>query len=196
MIDREPATPYEAWVVTLRVWADDPSTPLDGLPTLTEESLPRDAYSRLFEHLFKAMERSGDHWQTGLTEALSQYRDFHDLADRLVKLRMLLARRLQLASHPGLPEQVRTALTEDFTRMVERNQTELHDQLRRELARNQAPQAMAEQLMRTIQENSFTGVMNVTIHQDGARASVEPLPDLSDSAPADAPRRRRSIVSD
>lgn len=196
MIDRTPVTPYEAWVVTLRRWSEDPATPLNHLPALGDESLPTDAYSRLFEHLYRALERSGDVWAKALDEALTQSRDLHELADRLVKLRTVLARRLQLASHPGLPETVRDALIEDFTRMVERNQEELDTAFTSQLNNTDLPQAEVNQLIRTVRENSLLEVLNTTISQDGHRAEVPPLPDMSGAAPVDTPRRRRTILSD
>ena len=188
---------YESWVVTLRAWRDDPSVPLNDLPALTEESLPREAYTRFFKHLFDALEGSTQRWEKSFRSAIGDYRDHHDLADRLVKQRAGLARRMQLASHPSLPEPVRTALTEEFERMVQRLQEQFETNTRSALTRSMAPQPTVEQLMRTICENSMVAVLRLTITQDGGRASVVPLPGPVPDGPVPAQtRRRRTFISE
>lgn len=188
---------YESWVVTLRAWRDDPSVPLNDLPALTEESLPRNAFDRFFKHLFDALEGSTQRWEKSFRSAIGDYRDHHDLADRLVKQRAGLARRMQLASHPSLPESVRTALTTEFERMVHRLQEEFETNTRSALTRSMAPQSTVEQLMRTIRENSMVAVLRLSITQDGGRASVVPLPGPGGGQAAPVrPRGRRALITE
>lgn len=198
MRDREPLSPYESWVVTLRIWADDPTTPLTHLPILTEESLPQEAYARFIEHLQRALERSAQQWEKAFSTAISNFRDHHDLADRLVKQRAILARRLQLASHPSLPEPVRAALTDDFERMVNRLQDEFESNTRDAMIRRRLPQPAVEQLMRTIRENSLVAVLRLSITQDGTRATLTPLPEtgIERGVQTAPPRRRRALLPD
>lgn len=195
MIGGEPTNTYEAWVVTLRMWVKDPSTSLATLPLLTEENLPRAAYERLATHLTEALQQSTQAWEQGLLQALADSRDYHDLADRLVKLRVTLARRRQLASHPSLPEGMRSTLTGDFDRFVLRSQEQLETNLRNYAARAMLPQEMQTSLLRVIRENPLTGVQHLDLTQDGARGSVRPLnapdPDARLAAP---PRRRRTLI--
>ncbi len=189
---------YESWVITLLAWRDDPTVPLDDLPVLTEESLPRDAYDRFFRHLQEALEHSTRRWEKAFAAAISGFRDDHDLADRLVKQRAGLARRLQLASHPSLPEPVRIALTEDFARMVHRLQEQFESNTRSGLIRSRHPHHVVEQLMRTVHENPLDDVLRLRVSQDGMRATAEALPDVRADAPVQSTssRRRRTLVSD
>ena len=189
---------YESWVTTLVAWREDPAVPLSELPVLTEESLPRDAFDRLFKHLEEALEHSTQRWEKTFSAAISDYRNHHDLADRLVKLRAGLARRLQLASHPSLPEPVRTALTDDFERMVHRLQEQFESNTRAALIRSRVPHSAMEQLMRTIHENPLDEVLRLKVSQDGERATVEALPETGPDATAQPTtlRRRRVLASD
>lgn len=189
---------YESWVTTMLAWREDPGIPLDDLPVLTEESLPRDAFDRLFKHLQETLEHSTQRWEKAFSAAISDYRNHHDLADRLVKLRAGLARRLQLASHPSLPEQVRTALTDDFERMVRRLQEQFESNTRAALTRSRVPHSEMEQLMRVIHENRLDEVLRLKVSQDGARATVAPLAEARPDTTVQPTtlRRRRVLASD
>lgn len=193
-----PSSVYEIWVTTLRAWSVDPSTPLAELPILTEDSLPRGAFDRLFEHLHAALEKSTTTWVESFSHAMGDFSDDHDLADRLIKLRIGLARRMQLASHPSLPDVVRQSLSEDFERFVRTAQEELEASIRDGLRARQASQEHETRMLRTTRENSLVGVLNLRLSQDGSRGAVAPLPPTDEMAlPAPAPtRRRRAIIHD
>ncbi|MFV0407827.1 MAG: hypothetical protein ACK5LN_13570 [Propioniciclava sp.] len=184
--------------MTLRAWREDPTTPIDSLPALTDESLPRAVFDRLFEHVHTALDQATQTWERSYSKAMRESRDLHDLADRLVKLRVSLARRLQLARHPSLPEPVRQALSDDFERFVRRAQEQLEANTRAGLRQRSASQEEELQILHVLRENSLLGVLNLDLTQDGARGSVQPLPQ-PDFRPEDrpgSPRRRRTIIHD
>ncbi|QXT63782.1 hypothetical protein [Tessaracoccus palaemonis] len=179
--------------MTLRVWRKDPATPLDDLPELRDDSLPPEAFARLFTHLREALEESTRRWNGELAGAMHGLRSDHDFAERLIKLRVGLARRLQLVSHPSLPEPVRSALTEDFHRMVQRLQQDFERNVAADLDRDRVPRSQKERMMRIIRDNSFEGARRLTVTQDGQRAERAPLPEPledQDSRPMSVTPRR------
>ena len=93
-------SPYETWVLTLRAWSQDPMTPLDQLPALTDDTFTPETYGRLIDHLMKALQTASDRWQSHLERAWSDVSSPHGLSRQLVALRSTLSRRVQLSLIP------------------------------------------------------------------------------------------------
>jgi len=101
---------YEAWVRALRAWAVDPTTNLDGLPVMDESSQPPAVFQRLAKHMQDAIQQFTDNWIDQLSTRLGQASDAFARGQVMVDSKRLLARRLLLAQHPGLPASYRQAL--------------------------------------------------------------------------------------
>jgi hypothetical protein len=106
-----PATSaYELWARALRAWSLDPTTDLSSLPVLDETSLPPATFQRLTVHLSIALQRFTDRWADTLTTRLRQTPTPFARAQVMIDAKRMLARRLLLAQHPGLPASLRQAL--------------------------------------------------------------------------------------
>ncbi len=104
---------YERWVNSLRAWAKDPeNVSLLELPVLEESTFTPDTYRRLVSHILDAMRQANERWHQGLTRAWTNATTPYELSREMVSLRTTLARRVQLARHPGLPEPIQAALLE------------------------------------------------------------------------------------
>lgn len=101
---------YESWVVGLRAWQLDPAHDLSGLPSLSVDSFTPATYARLMNHVNTAISEMMTAWSQMLQRALSTAVTDHDRARELAQLRVRLARRLQLARHPGWPTEISEAL--------------------------------------------------------------------------------------
>jgi hypothetical protein len=104
------STAYETWVRRLRAWTADISTPLDDLPPLALESLPPATWDRFIQHLKKDLGRVMQDWANLLGQRLGAARSDVERSGALLDARRLAARRLMIAKHPGLPQQLRDAL--------------------------------------------------------------------------------------
>jgi hypothetical protein len=113
--------------MAVRTWRDDPRHDLTTLPPLGIDSLPPTAYERLFDHIRAAQQRVMDRWGETFARDWGNARDDHARVRALMATRVLLARRLQLAGHPGLPEFVRTEFTAGVARDVHTLQKNLED---------------------------------------------------------------------
>lgn len=191
------ATTYEQWVRTVHAWSVDESVSLAGLPALTEDSLPAAAYDRLITHLNESLEKVADTWARSLTKVAESIGAPSDLAVDLVALRRKLARRLELARHPGLPEVLRRAYSGAVDRSVRQAQQQLEDAIK-ELGRSgRTPSALVDELYRVVRENSFVTVLGYTADTPGGRFTAnhrpaDPTP-VAQSVP-DRPRTRRIIL--
>ena len=149
------ATTYEQWVRTVHAWSVDESVSLAGLPALTEDSLPAAAYDRLITHLNESLEKVADTWARSLTKVAESIGAPSDLAVDLVALRRKLARRLELARHPGLPEVLRRAYSGAVDRSVRQAQQQLEDAIK-ELGRSgRTPSALVDELYRVVRGELF-----------------------------------------
>ena len=190
------STSYETWVLTLRAWSADPQTPLDHLPMLNEKSYTPETYGRLIAQLMKAMQAVADRSVASIDRAVRDSHTTHDLARAMVDLRRSLARRGQLASHPSLPEPIRTALTDGFARDLQRWQSDLEDGLLSAL-RTSTDRTHAEALLRVVRDNSLLAALSYTGSTTTAPARAA-LPTRDASAPTAAgtgsgPARRRVV---
>lgn len=118
---------YEAWVNAIYAWRENPRHDLSQLPTLVVESLPPSAFDRLFAHIAKAQQYVMDQWSDTFVRDWASARDEHAAMRVLMASRVVMARRLQLAGHPGLPEVVRREFTEGVARDVRKLQKDLED---------------------------------------------------------------------
>lgn len=153
----EGSSVYEDWVLALRAWAKDPRTDLSVLPRLTADSLPPAAYERLIAHITSAQQEVMSTWQSRLERNLNAARSESDYARALVELRTLLARRLQLARHPGFPDQIRKPLSEAIERDVRRIQEDLERAVTSSRRGGLGP--ARERLLRLVRANSFVAIL-------------------------------------
>lgn len=122
-----PSTAYETWVKAVRTWRQDPRHDLTTLPPLAVDSLPPAAYDRLFAHIRDAQQHVMDRWSATFARQWADAKDDHGRIRLLIDTRVLLARRLQLAGHPGLPDMVRKEFTAGVARDIQTLQKNLED---------------------------------------------------------------------
>jgi len=173
------ATPsaYETWVVRMRAWSDDPRIPLDDLPPLRSDHYTPDTFARLFKHVTAAITAADRRWHEALVQAWSTSPDSFQLGQRLVQLRSTLARRVQLAGHPSLPEEAREILLKNAREDVQRYQRELEEAVvssSSAASRLDAPEV--ERMLELVRTNSFLRVFDFELRQDGATIEAAPLP--------------------
>lgn len=159
---------YETWVRRLRAWQKDPSTPLHDLPVLDDASFTPATYQRLLTHVEKALDVVTRRWSERLEAAFGRHAPGHDLARDLVAIRPLLARRVQLATHPHLPEGLRRPLRKECEQTLARLQEELEDTVTDLRRHGRFPSTDVDQLLRAVRENSLLRVLEMDIRQDGS----------------------------
>lgn len=179
-------SPYETWVLTLQAWTKDPMTSLEGLPALQDDTFTPQTYNRLFVYVKEALEAATARWEQELLTTLRSFRSSFDLAQGMTRLRSTLARRVQLARHPGLPPGWRKILGKDATKTIQRLQDDFERIVRNSTA--SWPQAERELMYRTVRENSFVRVLEMDLAQDGRRQTMSALPVIQ-ADPSPAPRR-------
>lgn len=178
----------------MRAWADDPTTPLDHLPPLANDTYTPETFQRLLLHVTLALESVTNRWVRELGQALSSWRTPFDLAHSLVQLRSSLARRVQLSRHPSLPPAVREALVADAATAIQGYQRELEQSVRESLARTRLSAADRETILQVVRENSFTRTLDIEVSQSGTRQTMSALPEIvatSERAPANRFSHRR-----
>jgi len=146
-------------VLALRSWSTDPTRDLDGLPVLDAESFTSTSGARFMSHVNDALTGMMQHWQRALERALKTPASDHELTRELVRLRALLARRLQLARHPSLPEEIRTALWEGTVSDVTRLQAELEQGAMTSTHAATSTRAAQERLVRLLRSSRFTAIL-------------------------------------
>lgn len=152
-------TVYETWVAALRKWGGDPTTDLSHLPPLTADSLPPEAYSRLFVHFNRAIEAMMGGFSDRLTRSLAHARSEHEMADAIAGLRTHLARRLQLANHPGLPAEIQKPLYDSAARDIRTLQAELERAMTSASSRSGSDRAHTESMLKLVRDNSFVAIL-------------------------------------
>ncbi|MFC9278871.1 hypothetical protein [Streptomyces collinus] len=170
--------PYQAWVGFLGRWAAHESADPAGLPPLAEEQYDSDTWARLTQHLTGALNTRLVTWAEHLVRALGEARDEFSFGRELAQARTGLHTIRALAAHPGLPESLRTRLTE----LVDNEITQVQAQLERNLdaeARRGTDPRLVERRRRTLRDNALT-----------ATFTVSPGPDAWSYDPAAPPRRR------
>jgi hypothetical protein len=152
---------YETWVMGLRAWRSNPSTDLSHLPALTSASFTPATYERLMTHIQDALSHMMQAWAARLRTEVSASTNEHDAARALVQLRPELARRLQLAKHPGLPEEIRTALWDAAVADIQTIQADLEKAVvAPSSAGGTTDRAGGERMLALVRQNPFTAILN------------------------------------
>lgn len=152
-------SPYELWVTALRRWADDSSATLAGLPTLTEESLPPVAYQRLLRHIRETVDTVGRAAADQLSRDLAAACDAHEIEKAMVAVRPALLRRLELARHPGLPQQFRDAFEKSAVEDISRLQQDVEKAMSTSSNRYGSDRTERERSLRAVRETSLLAVL-------------------------------------
>ncbi|MFC0313986.1 hypothetical protein ACFQNE_05750 [Gordonia phosphorivorans] len=152
-------SPYEQWVIALRQWQHDPATDLRSLPALRADSLPPDAYQRLFAHMRTAVDTMMLEFSQLLVRDIGAARSEHDYARAMVGLRVRLARRVQLAEHPGLPAEVRAELAKGVEADVNALQAQVEELVTASADRYGSDRTHTEHMLRIVRQNRFTVVL-------------------------------------
>ncbi|MFE2098946.1 hypothetical protein [Streptomyces sp. NPDC059468] len=170
--------PYQAWVGFLRRWAAlEPVDPA-VLPVLAEEQYDSDTWARLTEHLTSALNTRLVTWAEHLVRALNASRDDFSWGRELAQARTGLHAVRGLAAHPGLPESLRTRLTELVDNQITEVQAQLERNLDAEIRRGTDPR-LVERRRRTLRDNALTATL-----------TARPAQDAWAYDPAAPPRRR------
>ncbi|HMR47861.1 MAG TPA: hypothetical protein PKE40_01200 [Arachnia sp.] len=167
---------YESWVLALRAWARDPQVSLSGLPALAEDDYPATVFDRLITHIQTALETVNEAWLARLQAEIAEARSDFELAQTLVASRRHLARRMELADHPGLPSPLRAVLSDACTRDVRRLQDELETAFRQARAQSPADASLWDRHLEVLRTNPLTGIL----------PAATPGPPPPPSAPAPA----------
>lgn len=148
---------YEIWVSRLIAWSNDPQVQLSDLPVLKEESFSPATWSRLLKHIEKAIAKVMDKWQDDMEKGTRTMRSEHDFSNVLVHSRELLAKRVELASHPALPEKVRDALMEETKTSINDLQKQLEDALS---SSNNSWAIDKSSVIKVVKSSPLTAVLN------------------------------------
>lgn len=167
---------YATWVYTLKAWMKDPSIPLGHLPRLQDDTYTPETYARLFAYVSQALDVVAERWAEGLQAGFMRARDSHELARELLRLRPILARRVQLARLPAHPPGIRKILEDDLRATVTRLQEELEENLRKQTDRARLDHAGREALLRVARDNPLTAVLSYQVDQNG-EVSAPQIPD-------------------
>lgn len=171
--------PYQAWVARLQSWSRDPSTSLDGLPSLDDATFDRDTYLRLEEHWNVAIRGFMGRWHDELIRSVARASDNHQIASELVRMRHLLEPRLRLATHPGWPAAIRDALTKALETDLRSIQNEIESALARSTDSGRFDVGKNDQLVEIARQNSLLSLL-------GPSAPI-PVVDYSAPQPASTP---------
>jgi hypothetical protein len=167
--------PYEEWVLTLKQWQKDPMTSLQHLPVLEEADFSPTTWSRLLSHIDSAIMQVMKDWQLSLASALGAARSDHDLGRDLVQLRAVLARRVQLARHSGLPRRVSDALFADAESSIQRLQEDLEKSVTKSTDGARVDRSASDRLLAIVRANSLVHVLALETTQDGSSARAKAL---------------------
>ncbi len=189
---------YESWVIGLRAWANDPGTDLSQLPTLTAESFTPATYQRLIKHLNDAISTMMASWNESLNRAISSARDEHDVARELVQLRALLARRLQLARHPGFPQEISNSLWDGACVDILAIQQSLESGVHATSDRATTSRSDQERTLAMVRGTSFAAIIAPGYPIDQLFSQPDASPAISESSPEGpsltSPSRRRVVT--
>lgn len=201
-----PTSAYEQWVMAVRAWRQDPRHDMSHLPVLVVDSLPPDAYGRLFVHIRDAQQYVMDRWADTFARDWGAARDESGRVRALLDTRRVLARRLQLATHPGLPEVVRTELGNGVARDARQLQQELEDAVTKQQRGARLDRVQIERALNLLRTNRLTAILepgfSLQALFDGRvdpprqPAAASPLPVNGDHVPAPPVRRHRAIIID
>ena len=190
--------PYELWVTALRQWRVDPATDLSGLPSLAVDTFTPATYGRLLDHLQQALNQMMEGWAERLQRSVATTTDPHELARALVSMRPHLARRLQLARHPGLPAEIADTLWSGAVADIHSIQDQLEATVSTRAAGAASDRPNAERMLDVLRRNSFTALLDpgfplgALLDDDSPDLAPAPLPTPVDAEPL--PGRRRIMT--
>lgn len=156
------AGPYEAWASVLKAWSVDPSTPLAGLPAITETTFDPQTFNRLMERIHDAQSAFMDRWTERLSTATSRARTDFELARELVTARSELRARVELVSHPGLPEPVRKALRTGIEADLQNLQQQLEESVTQNDSATRTDRAATSKMLLIVRQNAMTAILSST----------------------------------
>ncbi|WP_157983954.1 hypothetical protein [Nesterenkonia muleiensis] len=193
-------TEYEAWVRSLRAWQRDPLTDMSQLPAIDAASFPPATFDRFLKRLNEAIGEFMRRWQDQLATSLGKASDLHAMARVLVHSREGLVMRLRLAQHPGLPQQIREALTDQASAEIRDLQQQLEKDAATRVSRmSGSSRPEQESALKLFRDNALTAVLDPGFSLDGsvqdavtrAAEAVEhnPSQTLTDFVPARRTRR-------
>lgn len=194
---------YETWALTLKAWGTDPTTPLAHLPLLDAAVLSQATFNRLFSRIDDAMTAMMQAWQVTFVASIEAAATPHDLAVALVAARRALARRVQLARHPGLPTEVQDVLEKDTARALDEVQRQLEESVRRPSRLGRVDNASTEMMLRALRDNPLTRAMDLGANGDAGptplvvaptRVTTGPVPRHPSSSQAPAPRWANRVI--
>ena len=148
---------YAAWVGFLDQWAEGADPDPSGLPRLAVDDMLPATWDRLLSRITDAVGTRMQRWADALTAALSAAGDEFSAGRALAQARPGLRRARALVAHPGLPEEVRDALTGLVDDLARRLQTDLERDL--DAAGDRVDPAQLEARRRTLRDNPLTAVL-------------------------------------
>lgn len=154
--------PYAAWTTRLTAWSTDPTTSLEGLPQLEEQTFDRATYNRFNERLSEALQIFMNRWSEHLSTAFGHANGTHELGVALVQLRNSLKPRVTLSRHAGLPQGIRTALESGLAKDLANIQQQIEDGVRQNTARGSVDHSHTDLLLAVVRENSMMALLTTT----------------------------------
>ncbi len=192
---------YETWVTGLRAWQADPTIDLSGLPPLAVDSFTPATYQRLLTHLNTAIRTMMENWNASLAKALQAATTDYDRERALTQSRPMLARRLQLARHPGFPAEVSDQLWKGACDDIRSIQQDLEAGVLQTTARARSSREDQEAALRLVRTARLTVIIEPGYDLDrlfagGGEPATRTAPTLAPTAlPGEPlPTRRRVIV--
>ena len=155
---------YKSWVTALRAWSRDPSVSLDSLPPLSRDSFSPTTYARLLDHMGTAVGTMMRGWKDSFIrdwKAALGAGDLHSAEAARVEARRRLLPRRGLARHPGLPEEIRTALMDALRKDVDSIQQQLEEGVQA-VSQSTTPtvRQQQEQLVRLVRTSSMLRIFD------------------------------------
>lgn len=179
---------YETWVHRITAWGDDPSVSLNDLPPITEEMFLPATFDRLFKHIDRANMKIMDRWEENLVRDLSKAKTEPELARVLANSRGLLAKRVEFARNPALPEKIRETLTKE----VETTIRDLQKQLEENFSNQESSTAVVRNdFLRVVKQTPLTAVLD----WGGETSQVDQVHKMAETSPQRRERlsKKRSL---
>lgn len=148
---------YDTWVHRLTELGKNPDTPLDSLPTISDEVFNPATIQRLLKHVDRTNSKIMEKWEEDLKHGQSQVRSRDDFALLMVRSRKLLSKRVELATHPALPQAVRDSLYNE----VEASIRDLQNQLEKSFLQGQSVSRIdSNSMLGVLRDNPLTAVLS------------------------------------
>lgn len=161
---------YSAWVSRLSAFGEDPNTSLAGLPEITVDTFPASTFERLMKHINRAENKVMERWNSELSRDIRHASDAHELSNVILHSRKLLARRIALDNHPGLPEVLRSNLMKNATADI----NNLQKDLEKNVSKSTDSWAVnsSDQLLEIVRTSPLTAVLSESYQSNDAIMQV------------------------